>query len=562
MRILGIGGLGYKDSAAALLVDGEVVAAAAEERFSGTKHQGGFPHRAVAFCLERGGIGVRDLAAIAVADNPWLPMREKVLKWYGEEFFRSRTATVYNVFKDDSHRLIEYLKRLEELRGGGIRVETIGNDQSHKAAAFLASPFESAAILNVGGRGEVSTSGIGRGKGTTIETEQVSRMPDSLGLLSALVADYLGYSDLDDEFRLISISPTGTPSFLSAMRAVVQVAGDGSYKLNPEYFGYHQGRAYLSARFTEVFGAPREPDAPFEERHKDLAASFHAVMVEVVLQMAKRARERSGEPRLCLGGGLVQNWALVGELCASGIFEEVYVPPAPGDDGTALGAALHLYHCGMGKPRKGGILRADFGPSYAEAEVAEELSRLKLKAERPASLATVAAERIRAGQIVGWFEGRAEFGPRALGHRSILADPTNPGTRPRLLASVKARSEFHPFGLSVAREAMGDLFESPQDCPFLGRTARLLPGAAKKLPAVAAQGFTRVHTVARDRDPLFYELLVEVGKRSGVPAVLNTSLNEPGRPMATTPRDAIGSLYTTGLDALAIAPFLLSKVTP
>lgn len=560
MWILGIGGLGYKDSAAALLSDGSVVAAAAEERFSGTKHQGGFPHRAVAFCLERAGIALRDLAAIAVADNPWLPMREKVLKWYGEEFFRSRTATVYNVFKDDSHRLIEYLKRLEELRALGIRVETVGNDESHKSAAFLASPFESAAILNVGGRGEVSTSGIGRGHGTTIEAEQVSRMPDSLGLLSALVADYLGYSDLDDEFRLISISPTGTPSFLSAMRAVVQVAADGSYKLNPDYFGYHQGRAYLSARFTDVFGPPREPDLPLDDRHRDLAASFHAVMVEVVLQMAKRARERTGEGRLCLGGGLVQNWALVGELCASAIFDEVYVPPAPGDDGTALGAALHLHHGTLGHPRREPILRADFGPSFPESEIAEELKRLKLKPQKPGALAPDAADRIRAGQIVGWFQGGAEFGPRALGHRSILADPTNPLTRPRLVASVKARSEFHPFGLSVTREAMADLFESPQDSPFLERTARLRAGAAKKLPAVAAQSEeTRVHTVDRERDPLFHALLLEVGKRTGVPAVLNTSLNEPGRPMATTPRDAIAGLYTTGLDALALGPFVLAK---
>ncbi|MFI5402733.1 MAG: carbamoyltransferase [Planctomycetota bacterium] len=560
MWILGIGGLGYKDSAAALLGDGQVVAASAEERFSGLKHQGGFPHRAVAFCLERAGIGWKDLAAIAVADNPWLPMREKVLKWYGEEFFRSRTATVYNVFKDDSHRLIEYLKRLEELRAQGIRVEAVGNDESHKAAAFLASPFESAAILNVGGRGEVSTSGIGRGRGTKIEAEQVSRMPDSLGLLSALVADYLGFSDLDDEFRLISISPTGTPSFLPAMRTVVQVAGDGSYKLNPECFGYHQGRAYLSARFTSIFGPPREPDLPLDDRHRDLAASFHAVMVEVVLQMAKRARERSGENRLCLGGGLVQNWALVGELCASGIFDDVYVPPAPGDDGTALGAALHVYHVTLGHPRKAPILRADFGPAFPESEIADELRRLKLKPGRPAALAPEAAERIRAGQILGWFQGGAEFGPRALGHRSILADPTNPGTRPRLVASVKARSEFHPFGLSVTREAMADLFESPQDSPFLERTARLRPDAAKKVPAVVAQsGLTRVHTVDKERDPLFHALLQEVGKRSGVPAVLNTSLNEPGRPMATTPRDAIASLFTTGLDALALGPFILGK---
>jgi carbamoyltransferase len=560
MFILGIGGLGYKDSAAALLEDGRVVAAAAEERFSGVKHQGGFPHRAVAFCLERAGIPLKDVEAIGVANNPWLPMRDKVLKWYGEEFFRSRTATVYNVFKDDSHRLIEYLKRLEELRGQKTRVETVGNDASHKAAAFLASPFETAAILNVGGRGEVSTSGIGRGRGTKIDAERVSRMPDSLGLLSALVADYLGYSELDDEFRLVSISPTGTPSFLAKMRDVVQVATDGSYKLNPDYFGYHQGRAYLSARFTKEFGPPREPELPLEDRHRDLAASCHAAVVDVVLQMAKRARAKSGERRLCLGGGLAQNWAVVGEVCASGIFDEVYVPPAPGDDGTALGAALQICHGTLGRPRGDAILRADFGPAFAESEIREELERVKLRPARPETPAADAAERIKAGSIVGWFQGGAEFGPRALGHRSILADPTDPGTRARLVASVKARSEFHPFGLSVIREAMAELFESAQDSPFLERTARLRPEAARRLPAVVAKsGVTRVHTVDKGRDPLFHELLVEVGKRTGVPAVLNTSLNEPGRPMATTARDAIASFFTTGLDALYLTPLLLSK---
>ena len=560
MFLLGLGGLGYKDSSAAILSDGRLVAAAAEERFSGIKHEGGFPHRAVRFCLRRAGIGLHDVAAVAVANNPWLSMRAKVLKWYGEGFLRSRTANVYNVFKDDTHRLIEYLKVLENLRSQGVDVHEISNDTSHKAAAFLTSPFESAAILNVGGRGEVSTSGIGRGQGDTIEADTVSRMPDSLGLLSALIADYLGYSDLDDEFRLISISPTGTPTFVPKMREVVQVAGDGSYKLNPEYFGYHQGRAFLSETFTEAFGPPHDPDLPLEDRHRDLAASFHAVMVDVVLQMAQHARQKSGESRLCLGGGLMQNWALVGAVCGAAIFDEIYVPPAPGDDGAALGAALYLYHSERGRPRNGPLLHADFGPAYPEEEIAEELARIKLKASKPADLALAAADRICGGEIVGWFQGGAEFGPRALGHRSILADPTDPAARPHLVASVKARSEFHPFGLSVAREAAPDLFEDPQDSPFLERTATLRPDAVSKLPALAAQkGVTRIHTVDAQRDPLFHELLLKVGRRSGVPAVLNTSLNEPGRCIATSPREAIGSLYTTGLDALAIGPFILAK---
>ncbi len=560
MYVLGIGGLGYKDSAAAILADGRLLAAAAEERFTGIKHQGGFPHLAVRFCLERAGISLREVQVVAVAQNPWLPMREKVLQWYGEEFFQSRTSNVYSVFKDDTSRLVEYLQVLEDWRTQGVDVREVGHDKSHKAGAFLASPFETAAILNVGGRGEVSTSGIGRGAGTGFTTETVSRMPDSLGLLVALLADYLGYSDLDDEFRLISISPTGTPTFVEKMREVVQVTGDGSCKLNPEYFGYHQGRAYLSEQFTQTFGPRHDPDLPLEDRHRDLAASLHAVVGQAVLEMARRARERSGLPHLCLGGGMAQNWAVVGELCEAGIFDEIYVPPAPGDEGTAVGAALWVYHCDMGHERDHPILRADFGPSYTADEIGDELERLKLRAAKPPDLALAAADRISGGQIVGWFQGGAEFGPRALGHRSILADPTHPATRSRLVQSVKARSEFHPFGLSVAAETAGALFENDAHSPFLERTARLRPEVVSRLPAVAAhQERARLHTVDVKTAPLFHQLLHCVGRRTGVPAVLNTSLNEPGRTMATTPRDAIGSLFTTGLDALVLGPYILSK---
>jgi carbamoyltransferase len=560
--VLGIGGLGYKDSAAALLgPDGRLVAAAAEERFSGSKHEGGFPHRAARFCLEQGGIAESDLGGLAVADNSWLRMRDKVLDWYGEGFFKSRSAVVYHVFKDEAHLLVEYLQTLQSFRNRGIAVETVPHALSHMAAAYYGSPFDSAALLTLDGRGDISTTGIGHAEGLAIGEDAVTDMPDSLGLLYALVAHHLGYSDLDDEFRLISISPTGTPSLVGPMREVVQVAGDGSCRLSPDYFGYHQGRAFLSERFSEVFGPPRDPALPLEDRHRDLAASLHSVALEVVLAMARRARDSTSRERLCLGGGLATNWGLVGAVCEAGIFDEVYLPPAPGDDGTALGAALHFAHAGMGLDRTGPLLRSDFGPSYSEEEIAAELGRLKLRAERPEDLAAAATDRIAAGEIVGWFQGGAEFGPRALGHRSILADPADPGTRSRLVASVKARSELHPFGLSVTREAAAGLFEEPApDSPFLERTARLRPGARDRLPAVAAAGGrTRVHTVDSEVSPSFHELLVAVGRKIGTPAVLNTSLNEPGRPMATEPREAIGSLFTTGLDALVIGPFIVAK---
>jgi carbamoyltransferase len=537
------------------------VAAASEERFTGIKHQGGFPHLAVRFCLDRAGLqGARDLNAIAVADNPWLRAREKVFRWYGEDFFRSRTAHVYHIFKDDSSQLVEYLLTLEQLRSQGVTIHPVRHITSHLAAAFFGSPFERAALLNLDGRGEISTSGIGRGEGTAMELDAVSQMPDSIGLVYALVAHHLGFSDLDDEFRLISISPTGTPTYTPKMREVIHVAGDGTTKLNPDYFGFHEGRAYLSARFADVFGPRRDPALPLEDQQRDLAASLHAVVLEMVLQMARHARDRADSAQLCLGGGLAGNWALVGAICESGIFEDVYVPMAPGDEGTALGAALSVHHTEMGRPREAPLLRADFGPSFPETEIAGELERLKLKAAKPADLAVAAAERIASGEIVGWFQGAAEFGPRALGSRSILANPTDPATRPRLVASVKARSEVHPFGLSVPVESVNDLFTDLKQSPFLERTGRLAPDAAKRLPAaLATDGRARVHTVDPQRHPLFHRLLHEVGKKTGVPAVLNTSLNEPGRPMATTPRDAIGSFYTTGLDALALGPYVIAK---
>ncbi|MFQ5843976.1 MAG: carbamoyltransferase [Planctomycetota bacterium] len=560
MHVLGIGGLGYKDSAAALLRDGEVLAAAAEERFSGAKHQGGFPHRAVRYCLERAGVRRSDCEHAAVANNPWLPMRQKVDQWYGKDFIQSRTARVYHIFKDESHHLVDYLKTLDEIAAEGVQLHTVLHNLSHMAAAYFASPFDGAAVVSVDGRGEVSTSGIGRGQGLDLEVYARSRMPHSLGMLYAVVADYLGFSALDDEFRIISISPTGTPALLSKMRHVVRLAGDGSYSLNEEYFGYHQGRAFLSERFIDDFGPPRPPDEPLEDRHRDVAASLHSVVLDVILTMARRARDRSEARHLCLGGGLSQNWALVGAVCAADIFDDVYVPAAAGDDGTALGAALYVHHAVLRRPRAQPLWRSDFGPAFGEREVAEELARLKLHPKRPDRLAEAAAERIAGGQIVGWFQGGAEFGPRALGHRSILADPTTTETRDKLVASVKVRAAFHPFGLSVAADAVADLCEAVGPSPFMERTGRLRRDAAARVPAVAAPDrVVRIHTVEADREPLFHALLSAVGARYGVPAVLNTSLNEAGRPMATTPREAVGCLYTTGLDALAIGPFIVAK---
>jgi carbamoyltransferase len=561
MKILGIGGQGYRDSSVAVVVDGRVAAAASEGRFTRTKHQGGFPHQALEYCLESSGLTLDDIDHVALANNPWLNLRNRLIEWYGERFLETPRFKTFHIFHDELHAAVSYLAELEQLRRGPAdRVRIQRHHLCHLAEAYYLSPFDEAAILGVDGRGELSTSSRGMGRGGRIEVFAVEEMPNSIGLLCAAVADFLGFRDEDDEFRIMSISSLGEPRYLEVFRRILRPAEGGGYLLDQDYFDTFEGRAFLSSRFSEELGPGREPDAEVEERHADIAASLQRALEETVLHMARHLREQTGLDNLCLTGGVAQNWVLGGRVRADGSFARVHTGFAPGDEGTAVGAAL-LVHAEQdpGTPIRRGIT-SDLGPRFSGEEVQRILHRCGLPWDAPADAVADAAERMAAGRIIGWFEGRLEFGPRALGRRSILLDPTNAAAKERLVETVKPRARYHPFGIAVAEADLGSYFEDTRPDPHMASHRRVREEVREVLgPILHADGTARVQTVAPDGTGGLPALLAALGERTGHPVVLNTSLNVPGRPLARDVRDAVETFFTTGLDDIYLEGLRLSK---
>lgn len=562
MVILGIGGLGYRDAAAALLVDGRVVAAAPEDRFTRVKHQGGWPRRAVAWCLASAGVDARSVDRVAVANNPWIPLREKVLGWYGEGFFDSPEFRAFHIFHDETRESLLYLKELEDLRRGDPgRVSILRHHLCHMAAGFLSSGHDEAAVLVLDGRGEVSTSSLGLGRGASLEVFRVEEMPNSLGLLSAAVADFLGFREQDDEFRVMSISATGEPRFRSRFAEIVRLEPGGTFSLDPGFFALHEGRAVLSRRFHEAFGPAREPGSEVGERHRDIAASLQGALEEAALHMARSLKERTGASTLLLSGSLAQNWALNGRLAREAPFDRVEASAYCGDDGTALGAALAAFAAETGR-RPSPVAGPDLGPDLPDDAVDGTLAACLLEAERPADPAAAVAGLLAAGKVVGLARGRAEFGPRALGRRSILAAASDPSVADRLRRTIKPRESHHPYGISVTGEAAADLLEGGARDRFMLVPATVRASRRDRIPGVVlADGTVRVQVADRQGDAFLHSVLDALGSRGGLAAAVNTSLNVPGRPPATTAREVLECYFTTGMDALLLGNRLLRKGT-
>jgi carbamoyltransferase len=561
MLILGIGGLGYKDSSAALVKDGRVVAAAEEERFTRVKHQGGHPSRAIAACLRIAGATAADVDHVAVANNPWIALRTKVLDWYGPKFFESPEFRAFHIFHDEIHSTLTYLKAVEDLRvGRDGRFHVVPHHLCHMASSFLAGPHADAAVLDVDGRGEFSTSAQGRGRGHEIEVFRVDHMPNSLGLLYAAVSDYLGFTGQDDEFRVMSISSQGEPRYLSQFREIVRLSAEGGFELNSAYFTYREGLAALSSKFTDVFGEGRLAAAPVLQRHRDIAASLQGAIEDAVLHAARHLARKTGAKALCFAGGVALNWVVNGRLAAEGVFEKLHVNPLAGDDGTAVGAALSVY-ASETKSRPEPLGSVALGPASTDAEIEDALKSTRTRYERVDDRFSAAAARLAKGEVLGWFEGRIEFGPRGLGQRAILADPANLATKARLLRDVKPREEHHPFGVSLHADRAAEVFEGPAESPYMLLWNRVRPERRTELAAVVTEdGIARWHGVAQDREPALHALLGAFGKATGrLPALVNTSLNLPGRPPAVTPREALEIFATTGLDALVMGPFVVAK---
>jgi len=592
MRILGISAF-YHDSAAALIEDGEIIAAAQEERFTRKKHDARFPAAAIAYCLEEKGIDLGGVDYVAFYDKPLLKF-ERLLDTYlafAPRGFQSFRKAMPLWIKEKLFQKELLRKRLRQHANGfdwDKRLLFAEHHQSHAASAFYPSPFEEAVVLTMDGVGEWATTSIAIGRGRELDMVKEIHFPHSLGLLYSAFTYYAGFKVNSGEYKLMGLAPYGEPRYAQLIRDhLIDVKEDGSFRLDLSYFDYCTGLRMTSDKFHGLFGGlPRKPDEPLTQRHMDLAASVQRVLEETVLRLTRTLARETGIPNLCLAGGVALNCVANGKVLRDGAFQHLWIQPAAGDAGGALGAAYAVYHRLCERPRLGNVqdlMQGGFlGPSYTQEEIERRLNAAgalyHVLSESDLIEAAVAA--IVEGKAVGWFQGRMEFGPRALGARSILGDARSPQMQSLLNLKVKFRESFRPFAPSVLREDVSDWFELDADSPYmlivadvLERRRRAMSEEEKALfgidklnvprseiPAVTHVDYSaRIQTVHEETNPRYYALISTFKRLTGCPVIVNTSFNVRGEPLVCTPEDAFRCFMGTEIDVLAIGNCLLKK---
>jgi carbamoyltransferase len=584
--ILGISAF-YHDAAAALLRDGEIVAAAQEERFTRKKGDASFPVHAVDYCLRAGGIRSSDLSALGFYDKPILKF-ERILETYlsvAPKGFKSFLMAGPLWVKDKL-----YLERqLREALGYRGPIFYAEHHESHAASAFFPSPFEEAAILTMDGVGEWATASFGVGHGGDIELFKELHWPDSLGLLYSAFTYYTGFKVNSGEYKVMGLAPYGEPKYVDVIyRELIDLREDGSFTLNQRYFNYLTGLTMTNGAFDRLFGGPpRVPETKLTQRELDLARSVQVVCEEIMLRMARTVHKATGSAHLCLAGGVALNCVGNGRLLRQGPFKELWIQPAAGDAGGALGVAELIWHGHRRqprriRPRKDGMQGAYLGPAFSPEEIERYLASAGARYERleRAELLERVATLLAQEKVVGWFDGRMEFGPRALGARSILGDPRSPRMQAQMNLKIKFREGFRPFAPSVLRERVSDYFELDCDSPYMLLVAPVkrerqiamtdaqhsLWGIDKlnvprsDIPAVTHIDYSaRIQTVSREDNPNYYDLIAEFARQTGCAVVVNTSFNVRGEPIVCTPADAYQCFMRTHIDHLVLYPFLLDK---
>ena len=593
MHILGISAF-YHDSAACLLRDGEVVAAAQEERFTRKKHDPAFPANAVRYCLLEAGIAAKDLQHVAFYDKPFLKF-ERLLETYvafaprGFQSFRLAIPVWLReklFLKDLLHN---ELKNLDPNQDWLAKLLFGEHHMSHAASAFFPSPFESAAVLTLDGVGEWATSSLAVGFGNKLEVQREIHFPHSLGLLYSAFTYYTGFKVNSGEYKLMGLAPYGEPKYAEQIFThLIDVKEDGSFRLNLDYFDYCTGLTMTNDRFSDLFGgAPRPADEPLTQKHMDLAASIQKVTEEIMLKLTRAVARQSGQRNLCLAGGVALNCVANGRILRDGAFDKIWIQPASGDAGGALGAAFSAHHGLFNQPRTVSnnvdSMRGSYlGPAFSQPEIEASLSTVGARFEvvSDEQLIQRCAQDIADGRALGWFQGRMEFGPRALGGRSILGDPRSPTMQKTLNLKVKYRESFRPFAPSVLREDVADWFELDGDSPYMLLVAdvvaprrramteaeQALFGIDKlnvprsELPAVTHVDYSaRIQTVHRDTNPRYHALLTEFKRITGCPVIINTSFNVRGEPIVCTPGDAFRCFMGSEIECLAVGNAYLLK---
>jgi carbamoyltransferase len=578
----------YHDSAACLLRDGEIVAAAQEERFTRKKGDESFPRHAVEFCLREAGAAVADLTAVGFYDKPLLKF-ERILETYlgiAPRGFRSFRMAGPLWMKDKLYTDRLLRDELGAFEGDLFYAE---HHEAHAASAFFPSPFQEAAILTMDGVGEWATASIGIGRGNDFEIVRELHWPDSLGLLYSAFTYYTGFKVNSGEYKVMGLAPYGEPRYVDLiLNNLLDLREDGSFRLNQKYFDYLGGLTMTNQAFDELFGGPpRVPESKLTQKEMDLARSVQVVCEEVMLRMARTAKAITGLDQLCLAGGVALNCVGNGRVLREGPFKEIWIQPAAGDAGGALGVAQLIWHRQLAKPRKvkpgmDSMQGAYLGPQFSDEAIAAFLDGQGIpyeRMDRSAMLMRVAGA-LAEEKVIGWFNGRMEFGPRALGARSILGDPRSPRMQAQMNLKIKFREGFRPFAPSVLRERVADYFELDSDSPYMLLVApvardRQIPMTQAQrglwgieqlnvprsdIPAVTHIDYSaRVQTVTREVSPDYYDLIKAFDSLTGCPVLVNTSFNVRGEPIVCTPQDAYRCFMRTHIDMLVLGPFVLTK---
>jgi len=591
--ILGISAF-YHDSAAALLRDGELVAAAQEERFSRKKHDAGYPRHAVDYVLEAAGLALNDVDYVAFYDKPFLKF-ERLLETYvavAPRGLRSFSAAMPVWMREKLFQKSLLIGELRRHQGGfddSSKLLFAEHHFSHAASAFFPSPFAEAAVLTLDGVGEWATTTAAVGRGRELAIDRELHFPHSLGLLYSAFTYYTGFKVNSGEYKVMGLAPYGHPRFADLiLEHLVDLKDDGTFRLDQRYFNYCTGLTMTNGRFAELFGEPvrRSENEPLTQFHMDVAASIQKVTEEIVLRLARGLRRETGLPNLCLAGGVALNCVANGKMFKQGIFDNIWVQPAAGDAGGAVGAAYAAWHDELGRERcvngADAMRGAYLGPDFSQEDIERRLTDCGARFETAPETEVVrkTARALADGLAVGWFQGRMEFGPRALGARSILGDPRSPTMQKTLNLKVKYRESFRPFAPSVLREDVADWFELDCDSPYMLLVADVLPGLRRQMseeeqalfgidklnvqrstiPAVTHVDYSaRVQTVHHNTNPKYHALISQFKQMTGCPVVVNTSFNIRGEPIVCTPEDAYRCFMGTELDVLACGNCFLGK---
>ncbi|MDP3920185.1 MAG: carbamoyltransferase [Candidatus Omnitrophota bacterium] len=585
-HILGISAF-YHDSAACLVRDGQIVAAAQEERFTRKKHDASFPKCAIDYCLQEGGITVADLDYVTFYDKPLLKF-ERILETY-MAFAPVGIQSFLKALPIWIKQKLWTKDQISDKLGFTGKILFTEHHESHAASAFFPSPFQEAAVLTMDGVGEWATTSYGVGEGNRLRLDAEIRFPHSLGLLYSAFTYYTGFRVNSGEYKVMGLAPYGEPKYAATIFSeLIDLKEDGSFKLNMKYFNYCAGLAMTNRHFSKLFGAPpRKPESKITQREMDLASSVQVVTEEVMLRIARHVHRVTGKKNLCLAGGVALNCVANGRILREGPYEKIWIQPAAGDAGGALGAALFTWHHYLGNSRKvdgehDSVSASSLGPGYDSVAIEKYLTEASIPHERVSDeeLIERVADLIATENVLGWFQGRMEFGPRALGSRSIIGDARSSKMQEVMNLKIKFRESFRPFAPSVLRENVSDYFNMDCDSPYMQLVApvkeevrlplssdtKALIGFARlntvrsKIPAVTHVDYSaRIQTVTAEEHPLYYRMMRRFNEKYGCPVIINTSFNVRGEPIVCTPQDAYRCFMRTNMDYLVLGNFLIEK---